>query len=107
MDCEEVAPLDFASLIGRHGELQATILEARQSPHIGDIARGIAPPNEPLPVGTTLIFGAGRLFTENEEGFPVVGVKPLNDRENDWLDPHELYKLHNQTVELAFLYPEV
>lgn len=38
----------------------------------------------------------GLAFAEGD----AVGLRPLDGRETDWLDPHVLYRLHDQTVAL-------
>jgi hypothetical protein len=88
---------------GKHGSLTATVTLNRLSPHIGDLFRGLYPPKTPTPIGTELLLGIGTVFFEdNREGGPCVGLSPDDGRQNDWLDPEVLYKLHNQTVVLFF-----
>lgn len=92
---------DFAKLTGKipvkqHGRLVAVVLETRDSHHIGDLFRGIFPstPN----VGDRISLGEGTLFTEEH----CVGLKPDDGRYNDWLNPYNLYRAHDQTVRLIF-----
>lgn len=85
---------------GTTGTIMAEILETRPSGHIGDLFRGIGP-SEPE-TGETVELGTGTLFTYLEEGIPVVGVKPDDGREEDWMNPRALYRCHNQTVRLEF-----
>lgn len=89
-----------AAPLGERGTLTATVTEQRPAVHIGDLFRGIFP--DPAPVGTTLDLGAGTLFSESDEHGPMIGVRPDDGREADWLDPRVLYRLHNQRVDLAF-----
>jgi hypothetical protein len=78
----------------------ATILEARQSGHIGDLFRAIFPS---MPTaGQSFDLGAGTLFITFEDGEePVFGLRPDDGRATDWFDPKTLYQLHDQTVELS------
>jgi hypothetical protein len=89
---------------GQNGTLIACIREARRSPHIGDLFRGLRPPEEPLASGTEVRLGTGVLFREDlEDGEGVaIGVQPDDGREYDWLDPEALYQVHHQTVDLFF-----
>jgi hypothetical protein len=90
--------------VGRVGTLVAVILETRKSGHIGDFFRGIFPstPN----VGDEFELGTGKLFYSDpgyDSGELAVGVKPEEPRDSDWMDPRQLYKCHDQTVELRFV----
>jgi hypothetical protein len=86
---------------GTTGTIVARILQTRPSSHIGDLFRGIGP--SASQVGEEIELGTGELFTYREEGgIPVIGVKPADGRETDWMDPRALYRCHNQTVRLEF-----
>lgn len=85
---------------GTHGTLGATVLATRQSPHIGDLFRGIGPTTPQ--VGEVIPLGTGTLFYEETSGTTYVGVTPDDGREADWLNPAMLYRSHAQTVELWF-----
>jgi hypothetical protein len=103
----DVIPLDFSSdeepsyiPLKRYqgkGKLIARILKTRQSQHIGDLCRGIFPTTPD--VGEEICLGEGRLHYEDHN----VGLKPLKPRHTDWLDPHMLYRCHEQTVQLVFM----
>lgn len=86
--------------VGARGYLVATVLETRQSDHIGDSFRGLSPSTPRIGEEITL-GGPGELFIEMDFA-PVVGLRPDNDRETDWLNPKSLYRCHNQTVRLEF-----
>ncbi len=83
---------------GSDGKLVATVLETRQSGHIGDIFRGFYP--ETPEVGEVIELGEGKLFFDDDE---TVGLEPNDGREADWLDPLALYRCHEQTVRLEFV----
>jgi hypothetical protein len=78
------------------GQLIARILATRQSQHIGDLFRGFFP-STPT-VDEEIILGTG---TVDYEGYEV-GLRPCPHRETDWLDPRQLYRCHEQTVQLLF-----
>ena len=86
--------------IGQKGRLVARVLSARQSTHIGDLFRGIFPvtPDE----GEDIDLGSGQLFSEQQHFGPAVGLRPDDGRRSDWLNPENLYRAHEQLVELRF-----
>jgi hypothetical protein len=88
---------------GRNGDLLAHVLETRDSYHIGDMFRGIGPTRPE--VGEDIVLGTGTLFFyRHEADMMCVGLEPDDGRTTDWLDPHQLYKVHHQTVELWFVF---
>ena len=89
-------------LTGRVGHLVATVLEARKSTHIGDLFRDIFPSTPD--VGAEMVLGHGRLYAKALRHVPglYVGLQPLDGRSTDWLDPNQLYRVHEQTVRLEF-----
>ncbi len=82
------------------GRLIAEVLKTRQSTHIGDLARGLFPITPE--VGDRFTLGEGTLWFLEEDWADQVGLTPFDDRENDWLDPTVLYRVHEQTVRLIF-----
>lgn len=101
---EDEKPIDLIHLdVGIVGTLKVKVLETRQSLHIGDLARRI--PTSIPKVDSVIVLGTGMLFYHRYKGedFDYVGVEPTDpEKEYDWLDPHQLYKVHQQTVELWF-----
>jgi hypothetical protein len=92
------------SAVGLHGSLQATVLETRQSTHIGDFFRGLYPSTPE--VGEVITLGTGWLFCEALDSRPPdlhVGLQPDDGRVSDWLNPEALYRAHEQTVRLDFV----
>lgn len=83
------------------GRLVAEVIETRQSHHIGDLFRGLAPSTPQ--VGERIELGQGTLFFEASDGLTAVGLSPEDDRASDWLDPQALYRVHSQTVRLWFV----
>lgn len=87
--------------VGQRGTLVAEVLEARESTHIGDLFRGFFP--ETPEVGERIILGEGTFFTEETDfGALLLGLRPDDGRDSDWLDPPKLYRAHEQTVRLTF-----
>jgi hypothetical protein len=80
--------------------LKAVVVESRQSGHAGDRFLDIYP-STPL-IGDTIIIGTGKLFV-----IPIswgnglsIGLQPQDGREEQWIDPGILYRLHDQTIQL-------
>jgi hypothetical protein len=92
------------SLVGQRGTLTATVLEARESSHVGDFARGfhqqeLPEQGEEYTLGTGEFFIGDEKWREYQEMMNPVGV---TDGEKG-LDTDVLYKLHDSTVALWFL----
>jgi hypothetical protein len=83
-------------LEGERGLLYAIVKETRESSHCGDLFRGLFPSVPEL--DEKIILGSGTLFYSGIH----VGIKPDDGRESDWLNVKNLYKLHEQTVDLHF-----
>lgn len=93
-----------SALTGLQCHITVEVLETRESGHIGDFFRGIFP--EKPEVGEIIDLGTGTLFVERDRmewavGGLGVGLRPSDGRENDWLDPRKLYRLHDQTVRVT------
>lgn len=98
-DDETVLPFD-KSIEGKKGKLIVKILGTRQSRHIGDFCRGFFP--ETPKQGETIELGFGIVFFDSSEWGSAIGLRPLENRKNDWLNPEKLYRCHDQVVELYF-----
>lgn len=97
---DELLPMEVKPLKVR-GQLIATVLEARQSRHIGDLFREIYPVTPE--VGEEIVLGEGVVFYETHpDGRTFIGLRPEDGRRTDWLDPEKLYRAHQQYVELYF-----
>ena len=83
-------------ILDKKGKLFAIVAETRQSRHIGDLFRGIYP--QTPTTGDRIELGEGTVFFENNS----IGLMPDDGRDSDWLNPVNLYKLHEQTVALYF-----
>jgi hypothetical protein len=92
---------EIKKLVGKKGKLEVEVLHTRQSTHIGDLFRGFSPSTPKK--GQRLTLGEGKLFTELVEGINTVGLRPDDGRDSDWLQPEQLYKAHEQTVNLYFV----
>lgn len=86
-----------AEVEGQHGTLVAEVLETRESMHVGDFFRGFSPSTPS--VGDRIVLGTGTVFLGD---YGSVGLSPDDGRDADWLDPHALYRAHDQTVRLLF-----
>lgn len=95
------APIDYDGLIGQKGSLIATIIETRDSEHIGDLFHGFFPvtPN----VGEQIDLGDGEFFTDEQDGIEYFGLRPDDGRNVFWLTPQNLYRAHQQTVKVTFV----
>jgi len=101
--CVDLSAL--APLVGRKVRITATVLETRESYHIGDLFRDIYPstPN----VNDYVVLGRGDLIgIERDDNGCEQLIFRRESRRNeasDWMDPRKLYRLHNQTVELTII----
>jgi hypothetical protein len=93
-------PHNCQTIAGTRGTLRAAVLEARQSSHVGDWARGLRP--QTPAVGEVIVLGSGTAFVEEGDCGLQVGLRPDSGREVDWLSPKAMYRLHDQTVRLEF-----
>lgn len=85
---------------GKTGKLIAIVTEARKSGHIGDLFTGHGPS---IPeAGEEIVLGEGTLFTEWYDSYFYLGLRPDDGRKYNWLDVKNLYRAHDQTIELYF-----
>lgn len=95
----------FSTPVGEKGRLYARIEEKRKSNHIGDAFRSLSPDNS-VQSGVILLLGEGECFvdewSDHHGDYFGVGVKPDDGRETDWLNPENLYKIHNSIVTLLW-----
>jgi hypothetical protein len=103
---QRIAPwtLDTAllrQLAGTRGRLVATIVTARDSTHIGDIALGVFPRRQLE--GTRLVLGEGilRMGSAQGEGSLRFGVEP-EDGAYPWMNVRALYDAHESVVRVTF-----
>jgi len=87
--------------IGTLGRLCVRVIGVRKSTHMGDVFRGILSTTPDL--AQEIYLGTGKIFYGECAGvYPTVGLEPDDGRTSDWLDPEQLYKVHEQSVELYF-----
>ena len=85
---------------GTTGVLIARVIEARKTSHPGDVIRKIYPA---MPaVGEDIILGSGELARHVADPAHIVGLIPSDGRGTDWLDPVQLFRALDQTVDLVF-----
>lgn len=87
------------ALTGKRVRLACSVVETRASGHIGDAFLKIKP-STPT-VGDVIELGVGVLFVaDGYDGLPEIGLMPEDGRRELWIDPRQLYRLHDQTVDL-------
>ncbi len=88
------------SFCGKRVSVHCHVIEARDSTHIGDMFLKILPSRPE--VGENIDLGVGTLSTAPawEPEYTDIAIKPGDGRSELWLDPHKLFRLHDQTVEL-------
>lgn len=87
------------ALVGNKVRLVARVTATRKSGHCGDLYLGIKPSTPKL--GEEIELGVGTLLIEAGDDTDCrIGLKPSDGREEFWIDPRILYRLHDQTVEL-------
>jgi hypothetical protein len=100
------ASLDLATLRQFEGQrvvLHCKVQESRKSSHIGDLFLGVFP--EQPAQGEIITLGCGVLrIDDNKIGLEpetYIGLEPETYRDELWLDPRLLYRLHDQTILLS------
>ncbi len=84
-------------LLGKRVRLYAVVFETRPSGHLGDMFHRITPTRPE--VGEVVELGVGLLDSgTNWNGDPDLGLIPDDGRTKWWIDPHKLFRLHDQTV---------
>lgn len=92
---------DATALVGKKVKITVKVLESRKSGHCGNQYIDIYP-SQPE-VGEEVTLGVGILDVRPNEltkGLRDIGLLPDDDRDFYWVDPHNLYRLHDQTVEI-------
>ena len=91
--------LAVKALLGKKVHMYAVVIENRESSHLGDAFLQINP-STPV-VGERVELGVGILAMQNAAGHPeMIGLAPIDHRQLFWFDPRQLYRLHDQTVDL-------
>lgn len=81
--------------------IQCKVINTRESGHIGDLFLGIYPTTPSS--GDVVDLGVGTLKLSYADWNPniiKIALKPEDDRDELWIDPRKLYRLHDQTVEV-------
>lgn len=93
----------FKPLVGKRARLTATVVVTGDSCHIGDLFRGIGPSK--TPVGEVLDLGVGQVVAidESDDMISLVFCRDGRQDENDWMDPNQLYRLHDHVVDLTLV----
>lgn len=86
-------------MTGQRVRLWARVRESRESGHVGDLFLNIFPSRPE--VNEEVVLGVGILRTlPSSYSVLHVALEPRDGRQIFWIDPHKLYRLHDQTVEL-------
>jgi hypothetical protein len=88
------------ALEGKRVHVRCVVVAARKSGHIGDLAHGIFPTTPEVGEEVDLGVGTLRLEPAPFDGLTQVTLVPGDGRDRVWIDPHKLYRLHDQTVDL-------
>jgi len=87
------------TLLGKRVHLTVKVIESRKSTHLGDQGLRIFPIQPET--GETVDLGVGYLGVEpGWDGTNDIVLRPEDGRTVFWLDPHKMYRLHDQTVEV-------
>lgn len=87
------------ALTGKRVRLVCSVVQTRASGHVGDAFLKIKP-STPM-AGDVIELGVGVLFVaDGYDGLPEIGLMPEDGRRELWIDPRQLYRLHDQTVDL-------
>ncbi len=94
---DRVVAFDHAPL-GAAGTLVAHVIALTD-----DYDWGVGAPELRLPKpGERVVLGSGTLFTEEYMGAPVIGVRPDDGREEDWMDRCAISRCKDHLVRLEF-----
>ena len=88
-------------LQGKRVKIQVLVKETRPSGHAGDAFLNLKPVTPE--VGEEIILGVGTFTIMKDNASPTgiaIGLKPSDRRHENWIDPRNFYRLHDQTVEI-------
>lgn len=92
-----VVAFDHAPL-GASGTLVAHVIALTNDHDWGNFALELRLPKR----GERVVLGSGTLFTEEYGGAPVIGVRPDDGREDNWMDCNAISRCRDHLVRLAF-----
>ncbi len=86
-------------LVGKRVHVTCKVVKNRESGHIGDLFHGFRPSKPEI--GEVVDLGVGTLQLEDAgfDGATAVVLEPDDGRDEFWIDPRKLYRLHDQTVD--------
>lgn len=93
--------LKLSGLLGKRVKITCLVTESRPSGHAGDKPLRLEPV-QPA-VGAIIEVGIGILETapmQFANPAPAIMLRPEIDRAELWIDPRQLYQLHDQTVQV-------
>jgi hypothetical protein len=94
---DRVVAFDHAPL-GAAGTLVAHVIALTSDYDWGDSAPELRLPKP----GERVVLGSGTLFTEQYAGAPVIGVRPDDGREDNWMDRNAISRCRDHLVRLEF-----
>jgi hypothetical protein len=96
-----VVAFDHAPL-GTAGTLVAHVIHAEVSDDDREFGRRHPESRPPVP-GERVVLGSGALFTEEYADWPpLIGVRPSDGRQSEWMDPDALFRCKGHLVRLEF-----
>jgi hypothetical protein len=100
-----IVAFDHAPL-GTAGTLVAHVIHADVSDDDRELGRRHPELRPPVP-GERVVLGSGTLFTEEYADWPpLIGVRPSDGRQSEWMDPNALYRCKGHLVRLEFELPK-
>jgi hypothetical protein len=88
--------------LGATGTLVAHVIATTDDYDWGDSAPELRLPKP----GERVVLGSGTLFTEEYMGAPVIGVRPNDGRETEWMDRNAISRCKDHLVRLEFELPK-
>jgi hypothetical protein len=92
--------------LGTAGTLVAHVIHADVSDDDREFGRRHPELRPPVP-GERVVLGSGTLFTEEYADWPpLIGVRPGDGRQSEWMDPDALFRCKDHLVRLEFELPK-
>jgi hypothetical protein len=99
-----VVAFDHAPL-GAAGTLVAHVIHSNATDRDREFGKR-HPELRPPETGERVVLGSGTLFTERYGEAPVIGVRPGDGRETEWMDPNAIFRCKDYLVRLEFEIPK-
>jgi hypothetical protein len=99
-----IVAFDHAPL-GAVGTLVAHVIHSNATDRDREFGKR-HPELRPPETGERVVLGSGTLFTEKYGEAPVIGVRPGDGRQTEWMDPNSIFRCKDHLVRLEFEMPE-